>query len=72
MISRRALLAALSTVAIGATVRPAVSASAKVLRVGFQKGEAIEMTAKQHSALNQRLNSQGVQVQWAEFEYGPP
>ncbi len=72
MISRRALLAALSTVAIGATVRPASSASEKVLRVGFQKGEAIEMTAKQHRGLEQRLSRLGVQVQWAEFEYGPP
>jgi sulfonate transport system substrate-binding protein len=72
VISRRALIAALSTVATRATIRPAASASAKVLRVGFQKGEAIELTAKQHRGLEQRLNPVGVQVRWAEFEYGPP
>jgi len=72
MISRRALLGALSAVGASAAVRPAASASAKVLRVGCQKGEAIVLAAKQNHALEQRLGPLGVQVQWSEFEYGPP
>lgn len=44
----------------------------KTLRVGYQKGEAIEMAAKQNRGLEQRLNPLGVQVQWVEFQYGPP
>lgn len=72
MISRRALVATLSTLGTAAAIRPAASAAAKVLRVGFQKGEAIEMAAKQNRGLEQRLNPLGVQVEWAEFQYGPP
>jgi len=72
MISRRALLGALSAVGASAAVRPAASASAKVLRVGCQKGEAIVLAAQQNHALEQRLGPLGVQVQWSEFEYGPP
>ena len=72
MISRRDVLATLSAVGAAAAARPAGSASAKVLRVGCQKGEAIVLAAKQNHALEQRLGSLGVQVQWSEFEYGPP
>ena len=72
MISRRALLGALSAVGASAAVRPAASASAKVLRVGCQKGEAIVLAAQQNHALEQRLGPLGVQVQRSEFEYGPP
>jgi NitT/TauT family transport system substrate-binding protein/sulfonate transport system substrate-binding protein len=72
MISRRALLGAFSAVVASAAVRPAASASAKVLRVGCQKGEAIVLAAKQNHALEQHLGPLGVQVQWSEFEYGPP
>lgn len=72
MISRRALLGTLSAVGASAAVRPAASAPATVLRVGFQKGEAIELVGKQNRGLEQRLRPLGVQVQWAEFEYGPP
>jgi NitT/TauT family transport system substrate-binding protein/sulfonate transport system substrate-binding protein len=72
MISRRDLLGTLSVLGAGAAVRPAAGAPAKVLRVGCQKGEAIVLAAKQNQALEQRLASLGVQVQWSEFEYGPP
>lgn len=72
MISRRDLLGTLSVLGAGAAVRPAASAPAKVLRVGCQKGEAIVLAAKQNHALEQRLGPLGVQVQWSEFEYGPP
>jgi sulfonate transport system substrate-binding protein len=72
MISRRALLATLSAAGAGAAVRRAASAPAKVLRVGCQKGEALVLAAKQNHALEKRLSPLGVQVQWAEFEYGPP
>ena len=72
MIARRTLLAALPVLGIGATIRPASSAPAKVLRIGYQKGEAIEMAARQNRGLEQRLSPLGVQVEWVEFEYGPP
>ncbi|HEX4171174.1 MAG TPA: hypothetical protein VHY82_01700 [Acetobacteraceae bacterium] len=51
MISRRYLLAALSAIGAGAAIRPAASATAKVLRLGFQKGEAVEMAGKQNRGL---------------------
>jgi len=72
MISRRAFMTVLSAVGAAAAARSATGATDKVLRVGFQKGEAIEMAAKQNRGLEERLNPLGVQVQWAEFQYGPP
>jgi NitT/TauT family transport system substrate-binding protein/sulfonate transport system substrate-binding protein len=43
-----------------------------MLRVGFQKGEGIELVLKLHRTLETRLGLQGIEVQWIEFQFGPP
>lgn len=70
MISRRHLLAALS--AIGAVGARASAAPSKLLRVGFQQGEPILLAAKQNRNLERLLNPLGIEVQWTEFQFGPP
>ena len=42
------------------------------LRVGYQKGEAILMTAKAGKALETALGPKGYAVEWIEFQFGPP
>ena len=70
MLSRRSLLAALP--AIGVAAASASAASGKLLRIGFQKGEPILLAAKQQHRLEALLNPLGVDVQWIEFQFGPP
>jgi NitT/TauT family transport system substrate-binding protein/sulfonate transport system substrate-binding protein len=70
MISRRHLLAALPAIGL-ATVR-ASAASSRLLRVGFQKGEPILLAAKQNRSMETLLNPLGIEVQWTEFQFGPP
>jgi sulfonate transport system substrate-binding protein len=69
VIKRRTLLGAL---ALGGTLRPAIGAPANVLRVGTQKGAAILMAERQRRGLETLLNPLGIDVQWAEFQFGPP
>jgi NitT/TauT family transport system substrate-binding protein/sulfonate transport system substrate-binding protein len=52
--------------------RRAQAADNKVLRVGFQKGEPVLMAAKTHKTLEIRLEPKGYDVQWIEFQFGPP
>jgi NitT/TauT family transport system substrate-binding protein/sulfonate transport system substrate-binding protein len=68
MIARRALLAGAS----GLAFHGASAASAKVLRVGTQKGGPILMAERQRRGLETLLNPLGVEVQWLEFQFGPP
>ena len=70
MIARRSLLAALP--ALGMTAAPAFAVAEKILRVGHQKGTILFMAAKQNRSLEHLFDPLGVQVQWAEFQYGPP
>jgi sulfonate transport system substrate-binding protein len=70
MISRRHLLAALP--AIGLATAHASATSRKLLRVGFQKGEPILLAAKQNHSLETLLSPLGIDVQWVEFQFGPP
>ena len=70
MIARRTFLAA--GPAFGMAVAPAFGATETILRVGYQKGATIFMAAKQNGSLERLFNPLGVQVQWAEFQYGPP
>ncbi len=49
-----------------------VSSPAKVLRVGTQKGAALLMAERERRGLESLLNPLGVDVQWAEFQFGPP
>ena len=67
-ISRRLLLAAtLSMPAIKAG-----AADSKTLRMGFQKGEPVLMAAKQNKDLEKHLAPLGWNVEWIEFQFGPP
>jgi sulfonate transport system substrate-binding protein len=72
MITRRGLLGSLPLAAFGAAVSRAHAASDKVLRVGFQKGEPILLAARQNRSLEAVLNPLGLDVQWVEFQFGPP
>ena len=64
---RHFLAAALALPAIGAR-----AADGKVLRVGFQKGEPAQMAAKQNHDLEKLLAPLGWDIQWIEFQFGPP
>ena len=54
--------------------RPAQAGAtaARLLRVGFQKGEPILLAAKQNRSLETLLNPLDIEVQWIEFQFGPP
>ena len=47
-------------------------AAARLLRIGFQKGEPILLAAKQNRSLERLLNPLDIEVQWIEFQFGPP
>ena len=72
--TRRALLQTIATAAASVSFgRIAAAVPAKLLRVGFQKGEPIFVAAKQGRYLETLLNPLGVQnVKWVEFQFGPP
>ena len=70
MISRRHLFAALPAIGFAAT--RAGAAPSKLVRIGFQKGEPILLAAKQNHSLETLLNPLGIDVQWVEFQFGPP
>ena len=72
MISRRTLLGSLPAAGIGMAAARASAAPSKLLRVGFQKGEPILLAAKQNRSLETLLNPLGIEVQWVEFQFGPP
>ncbi len=65
---RRHLLAA----TLAMPVLRARAAEAKVLRVGFQKAEPTQMAARQHRDLETLLTPLGWDVEWIEFQFGPP
>src|SRR3984957_12354701 len=69
MISRRYLLAGLPVFGIAAA---ASAEPSKLLRVGFQKGEPMLVASKQNHAFETLLNPLGIDVQWVEFQFGPP
>jgi len=69
ILSRRGLLAGASALALG---RAAHAAAAKTLRVGTQKGAGILMAERQQRGLETLLNPLGIEVQWTEFQFGPP
>ena len=48
-------------------------AAPKEFKVGFQKGSAILVLARQQQVIEKRLKALGVEnVQWIEFQFGPP
>ena len=72
MITRRTLLAGLPAAGIGIGTARAFAAPGKLVRIGFQKGEPILLAAKQNRSLETLLNPLGIEVQWIEFQFGPP
>lgn len=75
MVSRRVLLSGL----LGATLLTAGLSSGvqaeplKEFKVGYQKGSAILVIAKQREVFEKRLKELGVDnVKWVEFQFGPP
>ena len=72
MITRRSLIASLPAAGIASRVPRAFAAASKSLRVGFQKGEPILLAAKQNRSLETLLGPLGIDVQWIEFQFGPP
>jgi aliphatic sulfonates family ABC transporter substrate-binding protein len=68
MITRRTLLHAIPAVASVAIARAEPS---RRFRIGYQKN-GILVVAKQQQAIENRLRSHGVSVDWTEFSYGPP
>lgn len=69
------LLGALGTVAFASSIVVGAHADdvPEEFRVGYQKGSAILVIAKQQQVFEKRLNQVGVQnVKWVEFQFGPP
>jgi sulfonate transport system substrate-binding protein len=51
----------------------AQSALPKEVRIGFQKGSAVQVLARKQSVIETRLKALGVpNVKWVEFQFGPP
>ena len=71
--SRRHILAAALALplALPATHR-ARAADSKTVRIGYQKGSAIQMAAKANRDLETLLGPKGYGVEWVEFQFGPP
>lgn len=73
MISRRSTLALLpGAMALGAGTAHGATEPAKRLRVGFQKGAALVVAARQNRSLETLLQPLGIDVEWLEFAFGPP
>jgi sulfonate transport system substrate-binding protein len=73
VLSRRTLLrASLPALALAGPAQRGAAAPLKVLRVGTQKGAAILAAERQQRGLETLLNPLGVEVQWVEFQFGPP
>jgi sulfonate transport system substrate-binding protein len=53
-------------------VNRARAADSKTLRIGFQKGEPILMATKANKDLENLLGPKGQNVEWIEFQFGPP
>ena len=73
IVSRRhALTAALLLPLAPRANGPVRAAEATRLRIGFQKGEPILMTAKANRIFETELEPAGIAVEWIEFQFGPP
>jgi sulfonate transport system substrate-binding protein len=72
MITRRTMLAASAALGVAAGASRAGAAASKTLRVGFQKGEPVLLEARQNRRLETLFQPLGIDVQWVEFEFGPP
>jgi len=61
----------LSAVAIGYG-GPASAQEAKKIRIGWQKGVFNEAIIKAQGSLDEAFKAKGIEVQWVEFQVGPP
>lgn len=71
-ITRRSLLHTAGATLPAFAITAAAAAPGKTLRVGFQKGEPLFVATKQNRSLEKLLNPLGIDVQWVEFQFGPP
>jgi len=51
---------------------PALSQEAKKVRIGWQKGVFNEAILKAEGSLERMCKDKGIEVQWVEFQVGPP
>lgn len=75
MFSRRLFLSGLlgASLLTGALSGPAAADTPSEFRVGYQKGSAILVIAKQRQVFEERLKQLGIgNVKWVEFQFGPP
>jgi sulfonate transport system substrate-binding protein len=71
-VNRRDLLIGASSSLTAALIGPVISAEPlKELRIGYHQIGAL-LIVKAQKVLEQRLEPQGVNVRWAEFNFGPP
>jgi len=70
LLSRRAAIASLVTLATSAT--HAQSARPDALRIGYQKSSTLITVLKSRGTLEQLLGTRGVKVSWHEFSSGLP
>jgi sulfonate transport system substrate-binding protein len=76
-ITRRTLTLSAAAAALATTIVWTTSASAqsipKEVRIGWQKGSAIQVLVRKQQVIEQRLKTLGVgSVKWVEFQFGPP
>ncbi|MGO4833238.1 aliphatic sulfonate ABC transporter substrate-binding protein [Rhizobiaceae sp. 2RAB30] len=77
MVKRRFFLSGLMGAAVLAGAFSTLGAHAgeapKEFRIGYQKGSAILVVAKQQQVFEKRLKALGIDnVRWVEFQFGPP
>lgn len=72
MLRRRDWLTGTAALALAGVARRGTADTAKVLRVGTQKGAGILMAERQQRGLETLLEPLGFGVQWSEFQFGPP
>ena len=71
-LSRRGLVAAAGLLLTLPPTRRTHATNGKTLRVGFQKGEPVLMTAKANRDIETALAPLDTAVEWIEFQFGPP
>ncbi|PAT00230.1 MAG: sulfonate ABC transporter substrate-binding protein [Candidatus Dactylopiibacterium carminicum] len=67
-----ALLLLSTLAALSFSAPSSAQAQPKEVRIGFQKGSAILVLARRQQVIENRLKPLGINVRWAEFQFGPP
>lgn len=68
-----ALVALTGASALGVSPLAVAQAVPKEVRIGWQKGSAIQVLARKQQVIEKRLKTLGVEsVKWVEFQFGPP